>query len=108
MSDELRANLVIWKAPIPPVEEASKQQQQGGKGKGGKAAPLQQNNLDKTKVEPERPLMRGNTVATYWELNRQVGYRSLWVTECKETKSLTQPFAPFASQVPPFHATESG
>jgi hypothetical protein len=61
--DELRCNLVIWKAPTPAAETPVKGTG-GGKGKVAVGAAQQE--------KQEKALIRGNTVSGYWELNRQV------------------------------------
>ncbi|KAI5451693.1 Translation initiation factor eIF-2B subunit gamma [Naganishia albida] len=59
--DELRCAMVIYERPLPEVAPVAPTQNQKGRG---------QQMVEKEKdVEP--PLMRGNTVAVYWELNRQ-------------------------------------
>lgn len=62
--DELRCAMVIYERRLPEVAPVAPTQNQKGRG---------QQVVEKEKdVEP--PLMRGNTVAVYWELNRQVGH----------------------------------
>jgi translation initiation factor eIF-2B subunit gamma len=57
--DELRCAMVIYERPVPEVTPVAPPQNQKGRG---------QQVVEKEKdVEP--PLMRGNTVAVYWELD---------------------------------------
>jgi hypothetical protein len=59
--DELRCAMVIYERPVPEVPVTASVQNQKGRPQV----------VEKEKdVEP--PLMRGNTVAGYWELSRQV------------------------------------
>lgn len=60
--DELRCAMVVYARPV--VDTVS-----SGPGPGQKGRPQQQA-VESKDVEP--PLMRGNTVAGYWELSRQV------------------------------------
>lgn len=73
--DELRCAMVIYERPVPDVAPVVSTQNQKGR--------AQQVPEKEKDVEP--PLMRGNTVAGYWELNRQVSTR----IHCSKTYSLT-------------------
>jgi translation initiation factor eIF-2B subunit gamma len=66
--DELRCAMVIYERPVPEVPVTASVQNQKGRPQV----------VEKEKdVEP--PLMRGNTVAGYWELSRQVSPSSLGI-----------------------------
>lgn len=60
--DELRCGMIVYERPVP--EKVSTPVVQNQKGRS-------QQPVEKEK-DAEVPLMRGNTVAGYWELNRQV------------------------------------
>lgn len=71
--DELRCAMVIYERPVPEVAPVVSTQNQKGRG--------QQVPEKEKDVEP--PLMRGNTVAGYWELNRQVSTPPCVLEDCR-------------------------